>query len=138
MINKYKYHIPLILLLCAIFIESSFPSNYYPKIDFELSDKIVHFIIYFTLFCCFYYSFVNQHISRRLKVYALLFSVLFTSLYGASDEIHQYFVPNRSCDFYDWLADFIGAVMALIIVYLLTKFYKPFNRLILRTNDTSK
>jgi VanZ family protein len=63
---------------------------------------------------------------------------LFTSLYGASDELHQYFVPNRSCDFYDWLADSIGAVMALITIYLLTKFYKPFNRFILRTNDTSK
>ncbi len=33
------------------------------------------------------------------------------SLYGVSDECHQYFVPGRSADGYDMLADAVGAVL---------------------------
>jgi VanZ family protein len=55
--------------------------------------------------------------------------VIFVSLYGASDEFHQYFVPNRDCEFWDWLADFGGAViMAMLIKYYLSKKFKLFIR----------
>lgn len=47
------------------------------------------------------------------------YSVLFTSLYGLTDELHQYFVVNRSCEFGDWVADVIGA----LIVYLVIKIH---------------
>lgn len=38
------------------------------------------------------------------------------SLYGVSDEIHQYFVPGRSSDWRDWVADTLG-VLAGIFLY---------------------
>lgn len=118
----YKYHLPIIIFCSAIFVESSFPGDYYPTVEFELSDKIVHFIIYFVLFFGFYLSFKNQIKSVLLKKYSLLASVIFTAIYGASDELHQYFVPGRTCDFYDWVADFLGAVFALLIILLYKKF----------------
>jgi VanZ family protein len=31
-------------------------------------------------------------------------------LYGASDEVHQYFVPGRSSDVRDWVADCAGVL----------------------------
>jgi VanZ family protein len=34
--------------------------------------------------------------------------VIIAVLYGASDEIHQYFVPGRVCDIFDLVADSIG------------------------------
>lgn len=37
-------------------------------------------------------------------------------LYGASDEIHQFFVPGRSSDVRDWLADALG-VLAGVFIY---------------------
>lgn len=37
-------------------------------------------------------------------------------LYGASDELHQWFVPGRSSDWRDWVADSLG-VMAGIFLY---------------------
>jgi len=42
-------------------------------------------------------------------------------VYGATDEFHQYFVPNRSAEVQDWLADIFGAVIAAFIIYYFLK-----------------
>ncbi|HEX9082662.1 MAG TPA: VanZ family protein [Holophagaceae bacterium] len=42
-----------------------------------------------------------------------LLVVILVSLYGASDEWHQAFVPGRDCEVGDWIADSLGAVVAL-------------------------
>ncbi len=39
----------------------------------------------------------------------IFYSVLISTLYGMSDEAHQYFVPGRHCSGWDLLADFVGA-----------------------------
>jgi VanZ family protein len=39
--------------------------------------------------------------------------LLVVSAYGASDEWHQSFVPGRSTDVRDWIADTIGAALAI-------------------------
>lgn len=45
------------------------------------------------------------------------FLVLFiaVAVFAASDELHQRFVPGRSCDFYDWMADAIGGGLGLVL-----------------------
>ncbi|MBR7060599.1 MAG: VanZ family protein, partial [Eubacterium sp.] len=51
-----------------------------------------------------------------------ILSVLLTSSYALSDEIHQIFVEGRSCQFSDWLLDTCGALFGLLmflIVYFL-------------------
>lgn len=48
---------------------------------------------------------------------------IIVSLYGLSDEIHQAFVPNRSCDALDLMADMAGALTA-IIAYRYFKYYQ--------------
>jgi VanZ family protein len=42
-----------------------------------------------------------------------VWALIITSAFGASDEWHQSFVPGRSCDFFDWLADTLGAAVAV-------------------------
>jgi VanZ family protein len=44
--------------------------------------------------------------------------VLLTTLYGAFDEIHQWFTPGRSPDVHDLLADFLGATAGVLVVLL--------------------
>jgi VanZ family protein len=119
--TQLKYHIPFILFCLAIFIESSISSDSFPNLKFELSDKLIHLVIYFILFMTAYYSFSNQNKFKLFFDYPLITSLIFTSLFGASDEFHQYFVPGRTCDFYDWVADVIGAVLAIVILLLYKK-----------------
>jgi VanZ family protein len=40
---------------------------------------------------------------------ALVLAILSATLYGLSDELHQAFVPDRTADLFDLLADGIGA-----------------------------
>ncbi len=139
MSSKLKYHLPSILLCIGIFIASSFPTDAYPKIEFELSDKIIHLVIYFILFFAFYYSLSNQDKFILLKKYSLIASLLFTAFYGATDEFHQYFVVGRECDFGDWVADFIGGLFGLIVLVIYNKFSKDKkNNPINITYDTTK
>ncbi len=43
---------------------------------------------------------------------------LAASLYGATDEWHQWFVPGRDCAVGDWAADTLGAALALAVASL--------------------
>lgn len=110
------YHAGLFLYCLLIFILSSLPGEDFPKVDFEFSDKIVHLIIYAVLYVLFFYSLKNQSKYVKLQKFAPEYSVLFTSLYGATDELHQYFVTNRSCEFNDWMADTAGAIIMFFIM----------------------
>jgi VanZ family protein len=40
------------------------------------------------------------------------------SVYGVIDEVHQYFVPGRDCNVWDWIADTLGALLGAAAVLL--------------------
>jgi VanZ family protein len=42
--------------------------------------------------------------------------IVFAALYGLSDEIHQYFVPERTFSLLDWLADCLGAWLVQMLL----------------------
>jgi hypothetical protein len=42
-------------------------------------------------------------------------SLVIVSAYGATDEWHQSFVPGRAMDVQDWIADTIGAAIAVVL-----------------------
>lgn len=132
-----KFHIAFILFCAAIFVESSFPSDSYPELDFEFSDKLIHIGIFFVLAFSAYLSFIHQEKYSLLNKKAYLFAVIFTVIYGASDELHQFFVPGRSCDFFDWIADVIGAILAVFAIILLKKLFKNYNTILKSVYDTN-
>ncbi len=52
---------------------------------------------------------------------SLIYSVILTSLYAVTDEIHQLFVEGRSCELRDWAIDTFGALIgALGFLVLIT------------------
>jgi UDP-2,3-diacylglucosamine pyrophosphatase LpxH len=57
-----------------------------------------------------------RHTRPGLPLYRRhLLVFLAVALYGATDEWHQRFVPGRACELADWLADVVGAALALTI-----------------------
>lgn len=54
----------------------------------------------------------------RVPPGAALAAILATSLYGVVDELHQSFIPGRDAAFADWVADTIGASVALVVLGL--------------------
>lgn len=52
---------------------------------------------------------------------APLIALIFSSLYGVSDEFHQIFTPSRSCDPMDWLVDTCAATIGAAIVWAILK-----------------
>ncbi|MDR2739547.1 MAG: VanZ family protein [Treponema sp.] len=80
-------------------------------------DKLQHLIAYLVLALTISFWFSPaQREFHRLRTMLLL--VFICSFYGVIDEIHQYFVPGRDCNVWDWIADtlgtFLGAGAALL------------------------
>lgn len=64
---------------------------------------------------------------RNILIRIVLPIILF-SLLGAIDEYHQTLTPGRTGnDFYDWLADFLGATTGVLLANLLYPLHKKFS-----------
>ena len=57
-----------------------------------------------------------------------LSALLFCIFYSSTDEIHQYFVPGRSCELRDVCIDTLGAIIGIILVTIVTKLYRKINK----------
>lgn len=113
----------------TIFIQSSFPAIELPKVEIISFDKVVHMGVFGVLAGLCYISLLNIHSRNILTNNIYLSAGILSIIYGATDEIHQYFVPNRSSEVQDWLADVVGIIIAsLVIRYFLSKRFKLFSK----------
>ena len=81
--------------------------------------KSAHFLAYEILgVLCFESLSTLDKLSKKKTFFiALLISVL----YAISDEIHQYFVPGRACQFRDVMIDSCGALFGIAVIVILKK-----------------
>jgi VanZ family protein len=95
-----------ILWATLIFMLSAIPGDSYPSHPGFL-NYIAHFCEYaiFTALLL-----VAIHGDKRKLWLSALIAIVIASLYGSSDELHQFFVPNRDSSPIDWLTDTIGAI----------------------------
>ena len=110
MMKFARFHVPVILFMIGIFILSSIPDLTPPNLGIKPQDKVYHFIFYAFFGFFIARSFFFQDSSLSLKRNFLIFAMLFGSLYGLSDEIHQYFVPGRMMSYGDFMADLLGVM----------------------------
>ena len=115
--SKFIYLVFLVLYCGFIFWLSSRPSVPVQML-FPNQDKLFHMGAYFIL-AILASGFFNECFSKPTTV--IIASLCYCSLYGVSDEWHQSFVPGRVADFSDWLADTLGASIALTILHLTQK-----------------
>ena len=105
----WKYWLPVIAYMAFIFYLSSRPMHEEILPEIWNIDKVAHFIEYWVL--GFLWSRALK--SKQEMPKATLIAFVITFLYAVSDEIHQYFVPNRDASVYDVIADGLGGWLGI-------------------------
>lgn len=82
--------------------------------------KLAHFSIYTLVGILMMALMSTYDISKRKQI---IVSILVGMMYASSDEIHQYFVPDRTALFTDVLIDTAGVCLGVLIVLMLLQFY---------------
>ena len=108
--------LPVVLYAGLIFYLSSqsHPDEQLPSFLLkDVSDKVLHAVEYAVLGGLCYRAF-RWGVNGPVASYALLFAIVTGSLYGMTDEVHQFFVPFRESSWLDWLADTAGAAVGAL------------------------
>lgn len=73
--------------------------------SFPLADKLAHLLKFGLLASLIYFALRKSDVSSH----PIFIPFLIASLYGVSDEIHQYFVPGREAEVLDAVANAVGS-----------------------------
>jgi VanZ family protein len=116
----------LSLLLALAWMAVLFYLSHQPSLDapvlFPGQDKLFHALAYGILGFLLLGS--RAPATDGFTEVQIRSSILIASLYGISDEFHQYFIPGRSTDVWDWVADTLGAVIAVSLLAWLSRKWK--------------
>ena len=106
---------PTLVWALLIFSFSALPANPVTEIQWKdfLFKKSLHITFYGVLTILFYRSFRGSKIEKKK---AALYSILFTILYGISDEYHQSLTPGRDPQMRDVIFDAIGSFAAIYLL----------------------
>ena len=113
MVQVFWYWVPVALYAGVIFFLSaqSHPEEQLPSFLLkDVSDKVLHAVEYGILALLCYRAFrwaAGPAAARQ----AVVLAIVTASVYGLTDEAHQFFVPFRESSWLDWLADTIGAAI---------------------------
>jgi VanZ family protein len=105
---------PAVAQMAIIFAISSLHQVTLPE---GVSDKTGHFAGYAILGAALIRALASARWARVGAGVALA-ALLLSSAYGASDEFHQSFVPGRTADVHDWVADTLGAAASVAVAFL--------------------
>ena len=87
----------------------------------HLLDKLVHIFLYGTMAFLWAYGFYRQRVYNALRVRAFRLAAAITIIYSLVLEIAQQWVPARSFEWTDLVANIFGTVFAYLIFRTLTQ-----------------
>lgn len=116
-----KYQLPPLFWIFVIFVLSSIPRLPTVLGVPEGADKIGHAFLFFILCWLSWRALFYQPHFPLMSRYALLGAFIFTVVYGLLDEFHQRFVPGRTSDIYDVMADAGGALLFAVIAWMMRR-----------------
>jgi VanZ family protein len=121
------------LWTATIFTLSSIPNPPQPAVgndfSFFILTTIEHIIEYGILGFLLFHGFTSLGKNRRNSI---ILAIILAALYGVTDEIHQYYVPNRVCDIKDAAADAVGGTIGAIAASLTAGLLKKQNSIKLK------
>jgi VanZ family protein len=89
--------------------------------------KLAHVAVYAVLTLVFYRT-LRPSTEKNWHSRSAFISVLGSSAYGASDKVHQLFVPGRHGSVWDWFIDMAGVVLGISVVYLWARSFPQNNK----------
>jgi VanZ family protein len=110
---------PVAVYLVFIFALSSVSNP--PAAASVIPDTVSHAALYFGLGALLVRALAggfDRHVSMAVACAA----VIIATVYGATDELHQHFVPERQMDVRDLLADALGSSLAAAGLYARSRF----------------
>lgn len=118
--NKKVYLVygPLAVYWLILFILTTLPSGSAPDM-IKVGDKFKHFSAYGLLAFLLSLTIHFQEKYEKIKQHNFLFTIGIIALYGFIDELHQAFIPGRSSEVLDWIADVLGAIFGAIVTKFL-------------------
>lgn len=103
--------LPGALYIAAVFVGGSLPGGGGPP---GISDKVMHFLVFLPLpwlvAKAIVFAWPGTSGLRRLLV-----ATVATSVAGGLLELWQYFLPHRTCELLDWVADTAGAGVGVLL-----------------------
>lgn len=111
------YHLPFVAYAVLIYIVSSVHNLPSPQLAIVPLDKFAHFLEY-AVFAALTFRSFSRFVSSDAYQKAAFAAVVFLVGFAVLDEYHQRFVPGRSSDSLDIVADTLGATLVLVLLWL--------------------
>ena len=109
---------PALLYVGGVFFAGTRPYGPDIPLDFSQRDKVLHFVVFggmsVLVWRALRFWWPAARVGRQQLVAASI-----SALFGALLEVWQFFVPGRSMEFLDWLADAVGIGVATGIAWVL-------------------
>ena len=103
--------VPFLIYTLLIIQGAILRPNRIPAFIYRINDKLLHGLEFFLLFFLALNAFLGMR-WRRSEAMA----VIYCAFMGGLTEFLQLYVPGRSCDVKDWLADMAGTLFGLAII----------------------
>jgi VanZ family protein len=103
---------------CVIFYLSHLPGVDVPPLFFG-KDKLFHAMVFGIL--GFFALGAMKATGDGYRMFQPWLAVVLVIIYGVLDEFHQHFVPGRTPDIYDLMADAVGGMLGVWVSYRFIK-----------------
>jgi VanZ family protein len=120
--KKRKLYLPGVLWALIILVLSGYPGNKIPELPVLQIDKIVHAFMYAVLAICMAIPSTQQFFIKNKRWSIRWKIILFGVFYGGLMEVLQTNIYiNRSGNWYDFLANTLGAILGILFFPYLLK-----------------
>jgi len=100
-----------------------------PQINIPYIDKVIH-AIFHLVFTTLWFLYFKKKLSSSNNVKPLLWSFVFSLLFGISIELmQQYITLTRSADIIDVLANTVGAILAVVAIIVLNSYNRIIDKI---------
>ncbi len=122
---KWKL-LPAIIWALIILLLTGLPGTYFPQIqsfwDWLSPDKVVHVFIFTVQMFLVLIAYRTQYLSGNTRLINTLLIILLVTVYALLTEVLQAYVfIGRDGNLYDFLADFVGILIGLLVFNLYKK-----------------